>query len=123
MPKEDAMDVAGIASHRFQYRLRASQLARELRTGEDVLQGSRVAHVFPPMLLSAAKVGTNDQPNFRVLEQVAALYRSRSSSSQSWLDQGLGLLFVVALGGLVGFMVIALFMPLVSLVTSLSGAS
>jgi len=123
MPKEDAMDVAGIASHRFQYRLRASQLARELRNGEDVLQGSRVAHVFPPMLLSAAKVGTNDQPNVRVLEQIAALYRSRSSSAQSWLDQGLGPLFVVALGGLVGFIVIALFMPLVSLVTSLSGAS
>ena len=123
MPKEDAIDVAGIASHRFQYRLRASQLARELRNGENVLQGSRVAHVFPPMLLSAAKVGTNDQPNFRVLEQVAALYRSRSSSSQSWLDQGLGPLFMVALGGLVGFIVIALFMPLISLVTSLSGAS
>ncbi len=123
MPKEDAIDVAGIASHRFQYRLRASQLARELRNGENVLQGSRVAHVFPPMLLSAAKVGTNDQPNFRVLEQVAALYRSRSSSSQSWLDQGLGPLFMVALGRLVGFIVIALFMPLISLVTSLSGAS
>jgi type IV pilus assembly protein PilC len=75
------------------------------------------------MLLSAAKVGTNGQPNLRVLEQVAALYRSRSSSSQSWLDQGLGPLFVVALGGLVGFIVIALFMPLISLVTSLSGAS
>jgi len=123
MPKEDAMDVAGIASQRFQYRLRASQLARELRNGESILQGSRVAHVFPPMLLSAAKVGTNGQPNLRVLEQVAALYRSRSSSSQSWLDQGLAPLFMVALGGLVGFIAIALFMPLISLVTSLSGAS
>lgn len=123
MPKEDAIDVAGIASHRFQYRLRASQLARELRNGENVLQGSRVAHVFPPMLLSAGKVGTNGQPNLQVLEQVAALYRSRCSSSQSWLDQGLGPLFMVALGGLVGFIVIALFMPVISLVTSLSGAS
>ena len=121
-PPEDAIEVAGIASGRFQYRLRAAQLAQELRNGVEVPRGSRVAHNFPSIVLTAASVGAQGQPNIRTLDHVAALYRAGSNSPSSWIQQAFAPLVIMSLGGLVGFIIIALFMPLVSVITSLSGS-
>ena len=122
-PLADAFEIAGVASNRRQFRVRAAQLANEIRYSDGKPFQSHVAHVFPPILLHAVHAGEGGSPSFSLLRQLAENYRSRSKQESAWVANGFGPIAIIGIGLLVGFTIIALFMPLITLVTALSGSS
>ena len=71
-------------------------------------------------LLYALSAGTDGGPSIPLLRQLAAIYSDRSRN-RSQLSSGFNSSIMVAvIGALVGFVILALFMPLFSLITALS---
>lgn len=119
-PIPDALKAAGLASQRVHFRVRSDQLAQEFKLSNDPTLRSAVAHNFPSTLLYAMSAGTDGGPSIPLLRQLAAIYSDRSRN-RTQLSSGFNSSIMVAvIGALVGFVIVALFRPLFSLITALS---
>lgn len=89
------------------------------------LTRSRTISVVPPNVLFALDCGgrsvaANSGTNTTLMRQLSANYRDVSIHRKEWASFFIGQIAVVSVGVVIGFIVLALFAPLVSLVTSLS---
>ena len=75
---------------------------------------------LPQSVVYALTAGKEGQPSIAVLRELAMIYGQIAQSRQDRSLGNLPVIGVVLLGCLVGFVVISLFMPLVSMVTSLA---
>ncbi len=119
-PLSDALAVAGRSSRHAYYRQAAQQLAVHVVDSQFGWQASPVAHNFPRTLLHALSAGKNEQANVPLIRELSRIYSERVSARVS---RGTGIarpIVVVSVGLLVAFVVVALFMPLVQMVTALS---
>ena len=82
------------------------------------LEASRV---FPPMVISMVDVGEETGDLDKMLIKVADNYDEEVDVMVAGLVSLLEPLMVVALGGIVGFIVVALFLPLVALIQGVMG--
>ena len=119
-PLYDALLVAGIASQRVHFRVRSEQLAVETKNQIKTFEESAVAHNFPRTLIFALSAGAAGAPSVPLLRQLASIYGDRAQNRENLGTSFIGPLATLAIGLIVGFVVIALFMPLISLITSLS---
>lgn len=91
------------------------------------LQKTRAAMILPPNFLFALNPSTQGgvsnvtPPNTTMLRELATSYRELSIRRKDWISFILAQITVIGVGLLIAVIVIALFMPLISLVTSLSG--
>ena len=115
----EALRLAGTASRNLYYGRAAVALAKQLeQTSENTPQLSSA--VLPPSLLYALQADPAGQPSLPLLQSLAQIYSERAQSRVELLTALLPILAVVVVGLGVGFVVIALFMPLVSMITSLA---
>ncbi|QDV46997.1 Putative type II secretion system protein F [Stieleria neptunia] len=99
-----------------------------IQAGHDTshLHRTRSALIFPPNFLFALHpVAPSAQPvtatpNTTMLRELAASYRDLSMRRKDWVAFILGQFTVISVGLMIGFLVLALFSPMVSLVSSLS---
>jgi type IV pilus assembly protein PilC len=119
-PLPDALKIAGLACKHPHFRVAADRLARELAIPGASLLSSPCAHNFPATMRHALGDGRSGKPNIPLLRELSRMYSERARTRINWSTSILGPVSLIGLGILVGFVVIALFMPLVSLVTSLS---
>ncbi|QDT00794.1 type II secretion system F family protein [Adhaeretor mobilis] len=92
----------------------AQRMRQELNFQESV-----AARRLPTSLVHALQPSKHSGPSIRLLRQLAKLYSTRVRDRQSWSSGYLAHFAVIAVGLVVGFVVIALFMPLVSLINGL----
>jgi type II secretory pathway component PulF len=79
-----------------------------------------VAHNFPSSLLNAFEAGPDSTPSIPLLRELATMYSQRAYDrvhKQTGMSSPLLIAFV---GLLIAMVIISLFMPLVSMVTSLT---
>jgi len=119
-PIPDALKSAGIASQRFHFRVRSDQLAQEFKSSNNSTIRSAVAHNFPSTLLHSLSAGTDGGPSIPLLRQLAAIYSDRSRNRTQLSSGFYSSIMVAVIGALVGFVIVALFRPLFSLITPLS---
>jgi type IV pilus assembly protein PilC len=116
----EALMVAGTASQRLHFRVRSEQLAVEIQSSPTWRFNSLVSHNFPPTILHALTAGANGDPSIVLLRQLAVLYGDRSEYRIGVSSDLITPVAILIVGALIGSIIIALFLPLVSLVTSLS---
>ncbi len=92
-----------------------------IREGESVAGPLRAAKVCDGMVTNMIDVGEETGELDKMLLKVADNYEEEIDVAVASLVSLLEPLMVVVLGGIVGFIVIALFMPLVQLISSVSG--
>ncbi len=119
-PLHEAIRIAGRACEHRHFRVMAERLATELESPGVRLRDTAVAHNFPSSVRYALACGSDGQPNVPLLRELATMYSERAQQRTSWSTSVLGPLSLFGLGLLVGFVLIALFLPLVSLVTALA---
>ena len=92
-----------------------------VKEGENMAPPIESTGIFPPMVVSMVEVGeeTGELPN--MLHRVADNYEEEVDNAVGALTSILEPIMIVALAVIVGFIVIALFLPLIKLVTSMSG--
>jgi type IV pilus assembly protein PilC len=98
----------------------AELLASQVEQGEPVAAASRKARVIPRMFGFVAEVGSARASLSESMFQLAKAYDARATHSQSMLRAWLVPLAVIVVGVAIGFCILALFMPLVSLINSVS---
>jgi type IV pilus assembly protein PilC len=116
----DALWMAGQGCRHYYFKQVAEQLARDAYDGTDPLSDSPVAHRVPSNLIRALQPGSNGPPNIPLLRELSAIYGERARGRIDWFSGGMAQLAIVATGVIVAFIVLALFSPLVSLISGLT---
>ncbi len=90
-------------------------VAQSLKVGESLARPMELSGVFPPLVTRMVALGEETGQLDRMLMQVADSYEEEVDVQLAGLTQLLEPLLIVFVGGVVGFIVIAMFLPLMSL--------
>jgi type IV pilus assembly protein PilC len=92
-----------------------------IREGDPIGEPLEKSGMFPPMVIQMISIGEETGALDQMLGKVADFYETEVEMQLQSLAAALEPLMIVVLGCIVGFIVIALFMPLIAIVASLSG--
>ncbi len=92
-----------------------------IREGETIAQPLREARIVDDIVVNMIDVGEETGDLDTMLNKIADNYDEEVETAVESLVSLLEPLMIVVLGGIIGFIVIALFLPLVQLITKLSG--
>lgn len=88
---------------------------QSLKAGESLARPMEISGVFPPLVTRMIALGEETGQLDEMLIRVADSYEEEVEVQLAGLTQLLEPLLIVAVGGMVGFIVVAMFMPLLSL--------
>jgi len=91
-----------------------------IREGESMTQPLTQANIFPPMVLSMVSVGEETGRMSEMLLKIAESYEEDVDATVAGLTSLIEPILIVSLALVVGFIVIAMFLPLISLITSMT---
>ena len=91
-----------------------------IREGERIAEPLERSRLFPPMVLQMITIGEETGSLDAMLSKVADFYEAEVDAKLESLTAALEPLMIVFLGGIVGFIVVAMFMPMVKLIDGLS---
>lgn len=91
-----------------------------IREGARIGEPLERSGLFPPMVVHMITIGEETGALDQMLEKIAEFYESEVEAQLAGLAAALEPLMIVFLGGVVGFIVIAMFMPLIQIISSLS---
>jgi type IV pilus assembly protein PilC len=100
-----------------------SQVHDSVKEGESIVQPLEASGVFPPMVVSMVDVGEETGQLPEMLLKIAEVYDDETDNSVAALTSMLEPLMIVFLAVVVGTIVIALFMPLISIISGLQAQS
>jgi len=90
-----------------------------IREGEQIGDPLQRSGMFPPMVVQMVAIGEETGSLDNMLSKVADFYESEVDATLASLTAMLEPLLIVTLGVIVGFIVISMFMPLVSAISQL----
>ncbi len=96
-----------------------SQVHDSVKEGESIVQPLEASKAFPPMVISMIDVGEETGQLPEMLLKIADVYDDEVDNSVAALTSMLEPVMIVFLAVVVGTIVIALFMPLISIITGL----
>jgi len=91
-----------------------------IREGEQIGDPLQRSGMFPPMVVQMIAIGEETGSLDAMLAKIADFYESEVDATLGSLTAALEPLLIVMLGGIVGFIVISMFMPLINAVSQLS---
>jgi len=92
-----------------------------IREGDPIGEPLEKSGLFPPMVVQMISIGEETGALDAMLSKVADFYESEIETQLQSLAAALEPIMIVVLGVIVGFIVIAMFMPLIAIVSQLSG--
>jgi type IV pilus assembly protein PilC len=92
-----------------------------IREGDPIGEPLEKSGLFPPMVVQMISIGEETGALDSMLGKVADFYEDEVETQLQSLAAALEPLMIVILGLVVGFIVIAMFMPLIAIVSQLSG--
>jgi type IV pilus assembly protein PilC len=98
-----------------------SSVHESVKEGETITAPLEASGVFPPMVISMVDVGEQTGALPEMLLKIADNYDEEVETAVESLVSLLEPIMIVILGGIIGFIVIALFLPLITLISKLSG--
>lgn len=115
-----SLSIAGRHCRHYFFQRAAEQVAVDLREGALSLKQSEAAKALPPALIHALQIGDEKSPNIALLHELSKIYRERAASREDWFSVGSPILAFGLVGFLIGFVVIAMFLPMIEMITQLS---
>jgi len=91
-----------------------------VREGEEIGTPLRASGMFPPMVVQMITIGEETGSLDAMLMKISEFYEAEVDTALAQLTSAIEPLLIVFLGGVVGFIVIAMFMPLVEIINSLA---
>ena len=92
-----------------------------IREGDRINEPLEKSKMFPPMVVHMISIGEESGALDQMLSKVAEFYEGEVESTLQSLTAAIEPVMIVFLGVCVGFIVIAMFMPLVSVIQNLTG--
>ncbi|MCM8818046.1 MAG: type II secretion system F family protein [Candidatus Omnitrophica bacterium] len=100
-----------------------NEIRNRVREGEGIAGPMLRTKVFPPMVTNMVAVGEETGQMDAMLDKIADAYEAEVDAAVAALASMIEPIMIVFLGGVVGFIVISLYMPLIKIAMSLSGAT
>lgn len=92
-----------------------------IREGDRIGDPLKKSGLFPPMIVQMISIGEESGALDAMLTKVAIFYEQEVDAALDSLTSAIEPIMIVLLGGIVCFIVVAMFMPMVSIIQSLSG--
>ncbi len=120
IPLPQAMRLGGGATGSVRLAADAERLAKETEQGRSIFVASQTAGIIPPLFGFCVQVAVGRDALPTAIGQLARSYENRAYHAQSMLRTLLFPLLVLVLGGFVAFAIVAMFLPLVTLINCVS---
>lgn len=120
IPLPQAMRLGGGATGSVRLAADAERLAAEAEKGRSVFIASQTAGIIPPLFGFCVQVAVGRDALPTAISQLARSYENRAFHAQSMLRVLLFPLLVIVLGGFLAFAIVGMFLPLVTLINSVS---
>ena len=91
-----------------------------IREGDRIGEPLAKSKLFPPMVVQMVSIGEESGALDSMLSKVADFYEDEVQAALDSLTSAIEPVLIVALGGVVGFIVIALFLPLIAVIQNLT---
>ena len=112
VPVLQALDIVGDSTGNEVLRRAANDVKDSVRSGESMSSPLAKQEVFPPMVVQMIAVGEDTGALDAMLDKIADFYDQEVESTTEALTSLIEPLMIAVLGGIVGAMVIALYMPM-----------
>lgn len=120
VPLADALQESGDACGHNYLASISKQLSDHVRERRGPLVNARAASRLPRNVIHAMEPKHNAAPSLTLLRELSSMYEERVAARYDWTGGAVGVFGVLVVGALVAFIILALFMPLVSLVSGLT---
>ncbi|WP_062311668.1 type II secretion system F family protein [Demequina rhizosphaerae] len=112
VPILQALDIVGEASGNIVIERAAKAVRESVRTGNSLAKPLAEHPVFPPMVVQMMAVGEDTGALDDMLDKIADFYDQEVEATTEALTSLIEPIMIAVLGGIVGFMVIGLYMPI-----------
>jgi type IV pilus assembly protein PilC len=119
VPILQALNITGETAGNMVIADAISQVHERVKEGESIVQPLEASGAFPPMVVSMIDVGEETGQLPDMLLKIADVYDDEVDSSVAGMTAALEPIMIVFLALIVGTIVIALFMPLISIIQGL----
>ena len=115
VPLVEALDSVGGAAGNYVYLVATKQIQNEVSTGTSLTAAMLNANVFPSMVIQMCSIGEETGALDSMLGKVADFYEAEVDDAVEALSSLMEPLIMVILGGLIGSMVVAMYLPIFKL--------
>ena len=114
VPILQSLDIVGEASGNIVVENATRAVRESVRSGNSLAKPLAAHPVFPPMAVQMMAVGEDTGALDQMLDKIADFYDQEVESTTDALTSLIEPLMIAVLGGIIGFMVIGLYMPIFS---------
>ncbi|MBI2316087.1 MAG: type II secretion system F family protein [Betaproteobacteria bacterium] len=115
VPLVEALDSVGGASGNYVYTIATKEIQKEVSTGSSLTTAMQNVNLFPNMVIQMVSIGEESGALDGMLGKVADFYEAEVDDAVEALSSLMEPLIMVVLGGLIGGMVIAMYLPIFKL--------
>ena len=113
---DDAVELSGQSSSSELLRQDCTTLAAQLRQGSNFLEAGMGCKTIPRLFLYSVQLGAQRNELKENLNSLGRMYAAKTFSLQSQMQGLLEPLLIISLGGTVGIIVLAMFLPMIKMV-------
>ncbi|MFG6416184.1 type II secretion system F family protein [Roseateles sp. DC23W] len=115
VPLVEALDSVGGASGNAVFQEATEQIQRDVSTGSALTTSMQTTGIFPTMVLQMASIGEESGSLDHMLAKAAEFYEDEVDEAVKGLSALMEPFIIVFLGGLIGGIVVAMYMPIFKL--------
>ncbi|PKO83373.1 MAG: type II secretion system protein F [Betaproteobacteria bacterium HGW-Betaproteobacteria-11] len=115
VPLVEALDSVGGAAGNYVYAQATRQIQNEVSTGSSLTVAMQNAEVFPPMVTQMVAIGEESGQLDSMLGKVADFFEAEVDDAVDALSSLMEPIIMVFLGGLIGGLVVAMYLPIFKL--------
>ncbi|MBG0716582.1 type II secretion system F family protein [Microbacterium sp. 2C] len=112
VPILQSLSIVGATSGNYVITSSLDSVQAGVREGRPIAESMATADIFPDMLVQMIGIGEESGSIDQMLEKTADFYDDEVETMSSQLTAMLEPLMIVFMGGLLGFMIVALYMPM-----------
>jgi type IV pilus assembly protein PilC len=101
----------------------SEQVAQQIEQGHNVLEAGQRARMVPRLFLYSVQLGAQRNELQDNLHSLGDLYADQARAGQSRLQSVLLPIMLIVVGGFLAMAILAIFLPIIQVVTSLTAAS
>ena len=121
VPILGALEIVGTTTGNVHFADAIADSAESVRQGESIGKPLARSGRFPPMVTRMVTIGERSGSLEQLLEKVAQFYDQEVRATVKQLTSLIEPFLICSMGGIVGTMVIAMFLPLLSIFSAVSG--
>jgi type IV pilus assembly protein PilC len=115
VPLVEALDSVGGAAGNYVFQMGTKQIQNEVSTGTNLTTAMENAQIFPSMVTQMVAIGEESGQLDAMLSKVADFFEAEVDDAVDQLSSLMEPLIMVVLGGLIGSLVVAMYLPIFKL--------